>query len=168
MSDVNIPDLRSHTVAWFRTAADVRAAETELELHGIESEFIEVARPSVEAYRGEIDRRTWSSLGMRGLLGLALGAAAGVLVGLLIGFLLGNRGSDLVAYALGGFIFGGPVGAFYMVGVRLPTQEQTFDTYGGDQEQPEWIAIGGPDEVQSHAAEVLQRQHPVRIDGHAA
>ncbi len=170
MSTREIPDLESHTVAWFRSSAEVRAAESALERGGIEAHYIEVERPRVASNRREIDRKTWGSLGMRGLIGVVVGAVIGAVVALLIGLVLGNTGTDLFGFALAGFIAGAPLGGIYTVAVRLPAQEQSFDTYGaeGGQRESGWIAVSGPDDVQSHAAEVLQSQHPVRLDGHAA
>jgi len=170
MSTKDVPDLGSHTVAWFRSSAEVRAAESALERDGIESHYIEVSRPPVASNRREIDRKTWGSLGTRAAVGVVIGAAIGALVGVVVGLLLGNTGTDLFGFAFAGFIAGGPLGGIYTVAVRMPTQEQSFDTYGaeGARDESEWIAVGGPDDVQSHAAEVLQSQHPVRIDGHAA
>ena len=112
----------------------------------------------------------WLALGTRAAVGVVIGAAIGALVGVVVGLLLGNTGTDLFGFAFAGFIAGGPLGGIYTVAVRMPTQEQSFDTYGaeGARDESEWIAVGGPDDVQSHAAEVLQSQHPVRIDGHAA
>jgi hypothetical protein len=170
MGTTDIPDLQSHTIAWFDSSDQVRAAESALERSGVESHYIEVARPSTARTRREVDRKTWSSIGTRGIIGLVVGIAAGALVGFLVGLLLGYEGTDLFAWAFGGAIFSAVPGAFYMVGSRMPTQEQAFDTYGGEggRRDAMWIAIGGPDDVQSHAAEVLQAQHPSRIDGHAA
>lgn len=168
MNPTDVPDTRDHTIAWFRSAADVRAAESALERSGIESRYIDVARIPTAGHRREIDRRTWSSLGVRAAVGVVVGAALGALAGLLIGLLLGNEGTDLVGFALAGFFGGGPLGGIYMAGTRLPTEETTFDTFGGDQHQEEWIAISGPDDLQSEAARILQQQHPVRMDGLAA
>ena len=172
MSTTNVPDLGSHTVAWFGSSAQLRAAETALERHGIDSRYIEVARPSVSRNRRSIDRRTWASLGKRAALGVLVGSTIGAIIGLLIGLALGHGGWDLFAFGFALWIAGGPLGGIYMVATRLPTQEQSFDTYGGSErpatDDEEWIAVGGPNDLQSEAAQILQQQHPVRIDGLAA
>ena len=170
MNTQDVPDLESHTVAWFRSSAEVRAAESALERDGIESRYIDVGRTSVRQHRREIDRKTWSSLGARGAVGVVIGAVLGAVVGLVVGLLLGYSGTELFGFALAGFIAGAPLGGIYTVAVRMPANEVAFDTYGGEggREEPTWIAIGGPDDVQSHAAKVLESQHPTRIDGHAA
>lgn len=172
MSTTNVPDLGSHTVAWFESSAQLRAAETALERHGIDSRYIEVARPSVRKNRRAIDRRTWASLGKRGAVGVAVGVVVGALIGLLIGLALGNGGTDLFAFAFALAIAGAPLGGIYVVATKLPTQEQSFDTFGGTQraviDDEDWIAVGGPNDLQSEAAQILQQQHPLRIDGLAA
>src|SRR5690606_19692141 len=89
MSTTDVPDLGSHTVAWFRSSAEVRAAESALERDGIESHYIEVSRPPVASNRREIDRKTWGSLGTRAAVGVVIGAAIGALVGVVVGLLLG-------------------------------------------------------------------------------
>jgi hypothetical protein len=163
-----IPDLRSHTVAWFRSSADVRAAESALERSGIEAKYIEVARPSARRNRREIDRKTWKNMGRRGLVGVVVGIAIGALVGFLLGLVFGADGVELFAWAMAGAIPGAPLGAIYMVGTRLPVQEQTFDTYGSTPDVEEWIAVSGPEDVQTEAARILHDQNPVRLDGVAA
>jgi hypothetical protein len=163
-----VPDLQSHTVAWFRSRDAIRAAELALERSGIEAEFIEVARPDPRTQRRKIDRRTFSALGRRMLVGLVLGVAIGAVVGFLIGLVLGREGFEVWAFALGGAIFGAAPGFFYTVGTKLPAQEQAFDTYGDSDREEPWIAVSGPDDLQNEAAKVLADQRPVRMDGVAA
>jgi ElaB/YqjD/DUF883 family membrane-anchored ribosome-binding protein len=168
MSTTNVPDLGSHTVAWFRSAAQLRAAESALERQGIDSRYIQVARPSVTRNRRAIDRRTWSAIGKRAAVGIVVGA----LIGLLVGLALGNGGTDLFAFAFALAIAGAPLGGIYVVATKLPTQEQSFDTFGGTEaatsQEEEWIAVSGPTDLQNEAVQILQEQHPVRIDGVAA
>jgi hypothetical protein len=166
--DTPVPDLKSHTVAWFRSRDAIRAAELALERSGIEAEFIEVARPDPRTERRKIDRRTFNALGRRMLVGLALGITVGAFVGFLIGLLLGSEGFELWAFAFGGAVFGAAPGFFYTVGTKLPAQEQAFDTYGDSDRVEPWIAVSGPDDVQNEAARILADQRPVRMDGVAA
>jgi ElaB/YqjD/DUF883 family membrane-anchored ribosome-binding protein len=172
MSTTNVPDLGSHTVAWFRSAAQLRAAESALERQGIDSRYIQVARPSVTRNRRAIDRRTWSAIGKRAAVGVLIGIVVGALIGLLVGLALGNGGSDLFAFAFALGIAGAPLGGIYVVATKLPTQEQSFDTFGGTNaatpQEEEWIAVSGPADLQNEAVQILQQQHPVRIDGVAA
>jgi hypothetical protein len=156
-------DLEAHTVAWFASPDEVRSAAVELERHGIDAMYIEVARTPSPEDRRSIDRSTMGWMGRRTLLGVVIGLVAGALIGLAVGALLGAAGAELVGTTVALAVFGAPVGGFLALVSRLPATDEAFDTFAAVEPEDDWISVAGPGEVQEAARVVLDDLEPLHL-----
>ncbi len=157
-------DTTQRTIAWFPTLEAVRAAEVELERHGVDAVNIAIQAIDSVPGRRDLDRRTFGWLSRRAVVGASIGVVLGALVGVGLAALLGYEGSDVIGFVLAGAIFGFAPGFFYAVGTRLPAEAETFDTFADDTPGDIWIAVSGPPDVRRDAAGVLDRLGPIRLE----
>jgi hypothetical protein len=153
--EVPSPEPETLTMAWFDDVDAVRKAAVELERHGIDAVYIEVARTTSVTDRRRTDRSTMSWLGRRAVVGVVLGLLVGALVGYGLGQLLGADGTDLLGSVIAATVFIAPIGGFLAVVTRIPATDEAFDTFGDEPEGEDWISVSGPPEVQESARQVL-------------
>lgn len=153
----------NHTVAWFASIDQARHAVLALERNGIDSSYIEAARKPTVEDRVLVDKRSMAWLGKLAGMGVVGGMLLGAIIAILIVVIIGAEGTALIAAVIAGATFGAFAGGFYLVASHLPVGEDSYDMFGGEPRGADWIAVGGPSEVQRKASSVLSDLHPIRL-----
>ncbi len=153
----------AHVVAWFTSMDEVRHAVLALERNGVDSTYIEMARRSPREGSMLSDKRSMARLAKLALLGALGGSALVAGVAVLVALILGLDGSTIAAVAIAGAIFGAFAGGFCLPVVQTPVNAASFDTFGGEPQGSDWIAVGGPNEVQQKAVSVLGDLKPIQL-----
>ncbi|MGB3410427.1 MAG: hypothetical protein WBA45_04460 [Microthrixaceae bacterium] len=158
-----VPKSNDHTIAWFSSIDQARHAVLALERNGVDSSYIEVATKPTSEDRNLVDKRSMAWMGKLAVVGVIGGILIGAIIAVLIVVIVGAEGVGLVAGVIAGAVFGAFAGGFYSVAVQLPVSEGSFDTFGGEPTGSDWVAVGGPSEVQQKASAVLGDLHPLQL-----
>lgn len=164
-------------VARFDQPADAREAMIDLEVKGIDADAINLglAAPSVptkEAARA-IDLEMTGGTASRAVKGGVLGALAGatLMIAVLTMFRVEPLGQALLIGVVAGAIGGLFIGAYWGAVLRLPVNEDAFDTFAVDPAASGSIVVHVRVEdprVAADAVSVLRRHHAQQIDREVA
>lgn len=168
----------THTVvARFDKPAQAREAMIDLEMKGIDADAIHLVPPQspivpndeVLSKDIEISGAVMRRSAIGGLLGALVGAI--VMIAVLSIARLEPLGTTLLVGVLSGAAGGGLIGAYWGAAVRLPVNEEVFDTYVVDPSEPQGVMV----EVQvddarraNDAVAVLRRHHARQIEREVA
>jgi len=165
-------------MARFERSRDAREAMIDLEGTGIDADNIHLvtaAEPvTSNMTKMDVDMDVGAKLFWKGARGMILGGIIGVVV--VVGALAAMRvepfGAAVAIGALGGFVGGATIGAFYGMINRLPVNEEAFDTVtaahqGGN--DPIVVEVTLHDgRTAADAVNVLRRHHARKIDREVA
>lgn len=152
-----------HTVAWFSSIDKARHAVLALERNGVDSSYIEVAKRPTREDRVLVDKLSMAWMAKLGIAGVFGGLVLGAAIGSLIVVIIGAEGAALAAGAIAGAVFGAFAGSFCLLAVELPVNSGSYDTFGGEPSGSDWVAVGGPSEVQKRASAVFDSLHPIQM-----
>jgi hypothetical protein len=163
-------------VARFDDPAEARDAMVDLELKGIDAEATHLVPPALSAPPKELalDREvdiadTFVRRGLKGgLLGALIGAAA--VVGALALMRVEPFGSAVRIGAVGGIVGGFFIGAYWGAVVRLPVNEEAFDTFVLPTTTHGIVVEVNIDDplTEADAVAVLRRHHAQQIEREVA
>ena len=163
-------------VARFDVAEEARQAMVDLERKGIDADAIHLAAPGAAISKQEVQETDLDTL--RRLEGrTALGAAAGAVTGAAIVILallvirVESLGTAMLVGGVGGAMGGALIGAYWGMVVRLPVNEEAYDTaVTGTQSAPEVVLEVRLDDPlkEVDAVKVLRHHHAHQIDREVA